>query len=494
MLRFPFIIYISLKYLFIYFLIKTKVSQRKPEVLLRKFFEETGGSFIKFGQLLALRIDILPKEYALELLDLFDNLKPFPYHEIERVFVYELGDVPENIFFKFEKRPLAAASFGQVHRATLKTGEEVVVKVLRPGVEQRLKIDFMIVDLLAFFADLFFKVEALPWREVAEEFKAWTRSELDYRTEAKNITAIKKNLGDQSMIIVPNAYLHLTTERILVEDYIEGISLTSVLRQIKKGAFDYEQLLSVGIDIKEIPRVLVHEMLKQVLLHNLFHADPHPGNIILRPGNRIGLIDYGIVGKFEHVDKGYFVRYAHATAKFEFRKGTAYFAHVAGERMRQYIISALPASTDPRVGEEIISMMAQDFGDYAHTYVHSKIEDLKGMQIDYAMVIMHLLRAARKYQVRVPSEFAVFMRALSMIGFLSKEMDYEFMLSEEIKDFFQLHPEELFPINPKAIPSRINRELALEKLSGWLSRLIEVDPKLYRLVKDKLNYYTRVII
>ena len=490
MIRFPLIIYVSLKYLFIYFLIKLNLSRRRLEVLLRRFFEETGGSFIKFGQLLALRLDILPKRYCVELLDLFDNLKPFPYHEIERVFLYELGDKPEQIFARFDKKPLAAASFGQVHRARLKTGEEVVVKVLRPGVEQRVVIDFIVVDVLAFFADLFFRIDALPWREIADEFKEWTRSELDYRTEARNMISIKENLADQVHFIVPTVYVHLTTQRILVEDFIDGISLTSVLRQIKQGTFDYERLLSVGIDIKITPSIIVQEMLRQFLLHNFFHADPHPGNILLRPGNRIGLIDYGIVGRLEHIDKGYFVRYAHSTAKFEFRKATQYFAHVAGETMRQNILSALPASTDPQVADDIINMMAEDFGDYAHDYVLSNVENLKEMHLDYAMIIMRLLKAARKYNVKIPSELAIFLRALSMIGFLSKEMNFEFMLSEEIKDFFILYPEERFPLNAKQMPQRINRELALEKLSNWLSHLIEVDPKLYQLVKGKLNQYT----
>ena len=135
MFRFLFIISLLTKYFFIYLLLRFGLYKKSKKKILRNFFEEAGGSFIKFGQLLALRVDVLPKEYSLEMIGLFDNVKPFPYEDVERTFLQELGATPQKIFKDFQKVPFASASFGQVHGAKLENDHIVAVKVLRPGIE-----------------------------------------------------------------------------------------------------------------------------------------------------------------------------------------------------------------------------------------------------------------------------------------------------------------------------------------------------------------------
>ncbi len=163
--------------------------------MAKHFFEEAGGVFIKFGQLLALRVDVLPKEYALTLIDLFDRVQTFSYEEIERTFKHELGVTPEQIFAAFKQESLASASFGQVYPAKLEDGTIVVVKIQRPGINHQVAVDFFIIDILALVGDLFFKIPAMPWKKFAREFKDWTRKELDYRIEAENTQKIYENIA-----------------------------------------------------------------------------------------------------------------------------------------------------------------------------------------------------------------------------------------------------------------------------------------------------------
>lgn len=157
MLRFFYIIGILTKYLSIYLLLKFGLYKKPKEKILRNFFEEAGGAFIKFGQLLALRVDVLPKEYALEMIGLFDNVKPFPYQDVENIFLQELGVTPQKIFKDFQKKPFASASFGQVHGAKLENDHIVAVKVLRPGIEDKVIADFLLIDILAFFCRSIFQ-------------------------------------------------------------------------------------------------------------------------------------------------------------------------------------------------------------------------------------------------------------------------------------------------------------------------------------------------
>ena len=168
-----------------------------PDKTIKRFFEEAGGSFIKFGQLLALRVDILPKQYSLEMFDLLDNVKPFSYDDVKEVFLSDLGAVPEKIFKDFQKEPFASGSFGQVHAAKLEDDTIVAVKIMRPEIDETVKADFLIVNIAAFFGDMFFKISGFNWKEFAEEFKRWTLLELDYQTEAENADRLRSVLSPE---------------------------------------------------------------------------------------------------------------------------------------------------------------------------------------------------------------------------------------------------------------------------------------------------------
>lgn len=440
-----------------------------------------------------MRIDALSKEYVLELLNLLDNLKPFPYRQVQTIFLQELGAAPEKLFKDFQKEPFAAASFGQVHAAKLDDNTIVAVKVMRPGIEEDVLVDFIFVDLLAFFADIFFNIKALPWKEFAQEFKRWTKQEIDYQIEAENAEKLYKGISKDSLLVLPKTYHHFSTRKILIQEYIEGIPLSRVLRGLKDGRLDAKKLLQMGIDIKKTPRTLVFEIFKQYFLLGFFHADPHPGNILLLQNDRIGLVDFGIMGEAITHNKTSFVNWVNSTANMDFEKATYHFANFSAGNIKRVIASALPANVDQEKIDEFMDILARHFSKTVNAIVSENRKELELMNTDYTIVFFKILKASESFNVKLPKEATIFIRALSIIGFLAKEMDYEFKLVDETRKFLKHHP--LDTLIKDDIPQpfkRINHERALEELNNWLTFLVEKDPALYHLVNNYIGRYNVV--
>lgn len=498
MLRFFFTIILLIKYFFIYLLLKFGLYKKPKQKILRSFFEEAGGAFIKFGQLLALRVDVLPKEYALEMIGLFDNVKPFSYDQVEKIFLQELGATPQKIFKDFQKKPFASASFGQVHGAKLENDHIVAVKVLRPGIEEKVFADFLLIDILAFFADLFFKIEALPWHEFAKEFKRWTRQELDYEIEAENMQRMYKNVSVNKNIVIPKVYPQISTKKILVEDYIEGIPLSRVLLGLKDDRLTPEKLAKMGVDIKKVPSIYTQEFLREFFMDDIFHADPHPGNILILKDNKLALLDFGIIGDTIKYNKAAFVKSITCSLNAEgftkLKDSIFHFANFSSEELKSIIGSSLPATTSQKRLEEILNLLSEHFSETVSRLASAGRKELELMKKDYAVYYLEIIKAGQKYKVKLPKQAVLFIRLLSMVGFLSKELNYEYKLAEEMKEFLRIHPEETLLDENDYAPlfKRINREQAIEKLNNWLSYLIEIDPPLYQLVKDKFKEYNSI--
>lgn len=490
MFRFFYIFYLLSKYGLILVLSKYGFKKIEKPKLMRKFFEEASGAFIKFGQLLALRVDIISNEYSIELLGLFDSVKPFPYKEVERTFLNELGATPDRIFKTFSKEPFASASFGQVHGAKLKDGTVVIVKVLRPGIETKAKIDFLVISFLAAIADLFFKIEALPWKEFAAEFKEWTKREFDYRIEAENGERLyRNNLGNKNLVI-PRIYHDLTTQRILVEEYIEGLHLSKIFKRLKDGRLDEKKLTEMGVDLKKVARTLIWELLKQFFFRDFYHADPHPGNIIILKNNKIALIDFGIVGGKPMPNKIYFIKMAKATGDFDFKEATFWAGHFAADELKTMIRSAFPPTVAEKAVDELIRLLADFFSEAVKQISLDSSDELRTMKKDFITVIMQITKKGKEYKVELPKEFVVFARTLAVVGLMAKYMDNSLRIVETLNNFFQVYSEEEITKNDQPpILRRINREVALERLGNWISYLNEIDPPVYHLVSNYLSKY-----
>ena len=250
----------------------------------RETVEELGTVFIKFGQMLAERKDLIPERYAEELKKLENEVPPFDPVRAKQIVDEDVG--LEN-FEDFSKDPIASASIAQVHTAKLENGEKVAVKVRRPGLIDQVRKDL---DIIRFFANEFDKhqkSEHGQFRRDIEEFTRWTMKEVNLKNEAKNAERLRKNLADEDRIRIPKIYGELTTPRVLVTEYIEAFRVD-----------EREKIEDIDISFEEIARLGVRSQLKQILRDGFFHADPHPSNFLVDKNGNLVYLDFGIMGKF----------------------------------------------------------------------------------------------------------------------------------------------------------------------------------------------------
>ena len=243
-----------------------------------------GPSFIKLAQVFAIRADIIPLIYVEELGRLHDQVPPFPTAEVRRRIQSELKQPLESVFDSFNEQPLAAASLGQVHRARYH-GEDVIVKVLRPGVEELVAIDVRVVQNLVFVLEQFIDHHIIrSTRTIIDEFSRVIAEEMDFLHEADNLERFGELYGESEFVIIPKIYREATTTRVLVMQFFDGFRVTEV-----------DEIVRHNIDTNRMIENLIEFYGDQLLIHGFFHADPHPGNFLIRPDARIVLLDYGMV-------------------------------------------------------------------------------------------------------------------------------------------------------------------------------------------------------
>jgi len=257
-----------------------------PPEELANDLERMGPTFVKLGQLLSSRADLLPERYLKALARLQDKVKPFSYAEVEEIVQTELGVRLSKAFSRFDSEHLAAASLGQVHRAALRDGRRVVVKIQRPNIRKQIAGDFQVLEEIAEFMDEHTKVgRRYQFVKVLNEFKTTLLHELDYQREATNLNTIADNLSQFRRIHVPRPVADYTTRSVLTMQFVEGTKITEL-----------SPLARLDIDGEGLAEELFKAYLKQVLVDGIFHADPHPGNIFLTDDGRVALLDLGMVG------------------------------------------------------------------------------------------------------------------------------------------------------------------------------------------------------
>ena len=260
---------------------------------LKEMLDELGPTFVKFGQLLSTRPDVVPPDVVRELQALQDAARPFPAATARTVIESELGLRVEQVFEWFDDEPVAAASIGQVHRARLPEGREVVVKVQRPDAENKLKADIGLLEQVAKLAkERVKRLQFIDTVALVDEFARTIRQELDYRIEARNVEAARRAFTGDDTVTVPRVLWRYTTGRVLVLDWVEG----STLNHTDLDGWSLEDRRSLASRISET-------WMKMVFVHGFFHADPHPANIVVQGPNRIGLIDFGMVGQLSSRDR-----------------------------------------------------------------------------------------------------------------------------------------------------------------------------------------------
>lgn len=370
---------------------------------LRLAFEELGTTFIKLGQILSMRSDLLPPEFIAELSKLQDAVPAEPASVIETLIARELGKPTSALFASFNPAPLGSASIGQVHAAELHTGEDVVVKVQRPGVEQRIEADLAILMDLARLAQArtdLGQLYDLPG--MVEEFAETLRGELDYVREGRNADCIRRSFTGDSALHVPTIYSAYTTKRILTMERLAGVRINDV-RALESAGIDREKLAATGMRI----------VLKMILEDGFFHADPHPGNFLVQPGPRIGLLDYGMVGRLDEQTRGNLL----------------------------YLLLALVDQDIDRVIDRLLAL-----GIVGTTFQVERLKrDLQRLfslywglplqEIDVRAILEEFLATARRHHLQVPTHLALMSKTLSMHEALARQLDPTLNLAELLEPY-----------------------------------------------------------
>ena len=273
------------------------VSRKTVAVHLREAIEELGPTFIKFGQIASTRPDIFPPEFIDELAGLQDSVPPAPWADIQATIVAELCRPLDQLFLVIDPTPIASASLGQVYAALLPDRTEVIVKVQRPNIEETIDTDLAIMaDLARLAKERLSAASGMDPVGVVAEFSESLRKELNYEGEARNADRFRANFAKEPYVYVPMVYWEYTTPHVMVQERIRGIKIN-----------DYPALAAAGYDRDRIAMHATKSLIKEVLVDGYFHADPHPGNLLILPGEVIGLIDFGVVGTLDRTDIGYLV-------------------------------------------------------------------------------------------------------------------------------------------------------------------------------------------
>lgn len=273
--------------------------RQRQAVQLRQTFERLGPTFVKFGQLLSLRPDLVPPEYCEEFEKLQDHVPSFSYARVKKIVEEDLRKPLQKVFRSFDKKPLASASVSQVHRAVLKSGKKVVVKVQRPNIREIIDSDL---DILFHLASLlekhFLNIKNYHPVDVVKEFALWTRKELNFEIEGRNAATLREKMKHNRQVIIPKIYPAFSSKRVLTMEYVDGVKIN-----------DFASLEKYNINRKALVMTYFTSILEQALLHGLFHADPHPANIFVQKNGKLAYLDYGIVGELNPSDRKKVIRF-----------------------------------------------------------------------------------------------------------------------------------------------------------------------------------------
>jgi ubiquinone biosynthesis protein len=386
-------------------------SEPAPE-RLRMMIEDLGGTYIKFGQMLALQPDILSIEYCNALFNLLDRVEPFPYSDVERIWLEEIGQTPEDVFDSFDRDPVATASVGQVHVAYL-DGVKVAVKVQRPAVEFEFGSDIrLMVAMVAIIKRL--KLKFLYWMiEPTTEFIGWTEEELDYRFEARYSEQIRSFAAFNPVQTVPPVFERYTTRRTLVVEYLEGVTLLQYLRAREDGdEVAIRRLEPEGFDRRKFAANVIDNFLGDAFKNGIYHADLHPANLIVLPGSIVGYIDFGITGVISRHARRHLVAMTLALAEGDMDALNTEFLEV----------SAYDPKADPEAFRAGLDLLSRD-------WYHQEGGERR-LRVNFTRIMGDMLVLSRKTAVLPERDIVKYIRSSIAIDGLVTRFEPDFDVGE----------------------------------------------------------------
>ncbi|MGK5087167.1 AarF/UbiB family protein [Bdellovibrionota bacterium FG-2] len=414
---------------------------------LRLSFEELGPTFVKLGQLLSTRSDLLPDSFIEEFTKLQDNVRPLTFESVQAVIEKELGKPLLEAYSSFDATPLAAASIGQVHAAVLNTGEKVVVKVQRPEIE---KMIFSDISLLAFLAGLMEKYipesRILSPKTIVDEFFRTLSYELDFVVEANNMGKMAQNLAIFPDIVIPMVYKGLSTHKILTLERLEGIPVN-----------DLKALTSAGIDLKHIARVGALAFFRSVMIDGIFHGDLHGGNLFILPGNKLGIIDFGIVGRLSQKARDQLANMVMFLLTEDFENLCYQYAELGTST------SAVDFDTFQR---EVRNSIAPYLG-------------LSLSEVNIGKVLIESTKIATRHQIKIPGEWMIVFKAILTMEGMGRTLDPDF---------------DLLKLGEEITKELVKNQYSMQRLSKdflWIAKdissLLQVLPRQLRWMFKKLS-------
>ena len=421
-----------------------EISQLDAPVRIRRALEELGPTFVKLGQLLATRVDMFPPNWIVEFEKLHSQVPAVPYEALHADLVAAIKGEPGEVFASFDPIPLAAASIAQVYRATLKEGTPVVVKIRRPGIENVIKADLRILEHVARLLDSEMPDSRRydPIHIVAQFGRSLNR-ELDQAKEARNIDQFARHFAEEPLVKIPRVFWAFSNSRVNVQEEIIGISGVAP-GTLREAGLDPKLLAARGADL----------VLRMVLEHGYFHADPHPGNMLFLPDNRIGMIDFGMVGMLTHVRRNQIVDLLHAlTAKDE-----------------QALLQVLVDWSGDSVLDE--DRLAYDVAELMQSY-----DDLQLKDVQVGALLNDITALMRENNLALPSDLTLLFKTLITLEGLGQQLDPEFHMIDHVTPFVERIIHQRF--TPQALLAR-----GRKSLRETLEVLADVPRDLRTLLRD----------
>ena len=381
-----------------------EIGQLDAPVRIRRALEELGPTFVKLGQLLATRVDMFPPHWIAEFEKLHSQVPAVPYDILHPELVAAIKGEPAEVFAAFDPVPLAAASIAQVHRATLRDGTPVVVKMRRPGIEGVIRADLRILE----HAAKLLESEVPDSRRydpahIVSQFRRSLMRELDLAKEARNIDQFARHFADDPLVKIPKVYWEFTNDRVNVQEEIVGKAGVSPA-MLRASGLDPQLLATRGADT----------VLRMVLEHGYFHADPHPGNVLFLPGNRIGMIDFGMVGMLTHFRRNQLVDLLHALTRKD----------------EQALLQVLLDWSGESVLDE--DRLAYDVTELLQSYDDLKLKDVK-----IGALLNDITALMRDNNLALPADLTLLFKTLITLEGLGQQLDPEFHMIDHVTPFVE---------------------------------------------------------
>jgi ubiquinone biosynthesis protein len=376
----------------------------EPAQRVRLALEELGPTFIKLGQLMATRVDLFPPRWIAEFEKLHSEVPPVPFEELRPALEAALGRSPFEVFRDLDTTCHGSASIAQVHRARLEDGTPVVLKIRRPGVRAKIDADLRILGHIAELIESEMP-EARRYRpvEIVGQFARSLERELDFTIEARNVERFAKNFSGDPHIVIPKVYTQWTSEALLVQEHIEGIPGT-----------DFAAVEAAGLDKKLLAARGTESLLKMILIDGFFHADPHPGNVFYLPGNRIVMIDYGMVGRLSTQRR---------------RQVTDLLAGLARMEEEPMLEVLIDWAGDAYVDE---SKLISDVNDLVFDYEAVPLKDIR-----IGVLVRQFAAIVREHSIVLPSDLTLMFKALVTLEGLGRQYDPEFRVTDHLTPMLQ---------------------------------------------------------